>query len=82
MNLISLPSQLHLSERNIIRSSMRRGTSPDQHAAAVRDALADRLDALFDTLAADADAPTGYGGIPARYTVPTTRNIHFITAVI
>ncbi|OWR54634.1 hypothetical protein KGM_216177 [Danaus plexippus plexippus] len=73
--------KLHLSERNIIRSSMRRGTSPDQHAAAVRDALADRLDALFDTLAADADAPTGYGGIPASLFDEISEHLSFCQKV-
>ncbi|XP_041974670.1 NACHT domain- and WD repeat-containing protein 1 isoform X2 [Aricia agestis] len=60
--------KIHLSERNIIRASVRgrasQSENDDEYAASVRAAMADRFDALFDALAADADAPAGHCGIP------------------
>ncbi|KAG6463146.1 hypothetical protein O3G_MSEX013698 [Manduca sexta] len=62
--------KLHLSERNIIRASVRgraaAGAGGDeQYLERVRGALAERLDALLDSLVADHDAPPGHNGVPA-----------------
>lgn len=68
--------QLHLSERNIIRGSVRgrpNGASADEeYATGVKTALCERLDALFDALVADSETPAGYCGIPTRYYVLLT----------
>ena len=45
---------------------MRGRGADDEYAAGVRAALCERLDVLLDALVADADAPAGYCGVPAR----------------
>ncbi|GBP60160.1 hypothetical protein EVAR_41850_1 [Eumeta japonica] len=60
-------SQQHLSERNIIRASVRgaRAPSDEEYVEGVRGALAARLDTLLDALAAEHEPRAGYHGIPA-----------------
>ncbi|CAG5026572.1 unnamed protein product [Parnassius apollo] len=56
----------HLSERNIIRASVRgRPTNGDEeYAESIRAALAERLGALLDTLIAENELPAGSCGVP------------------
>ncbi|XP_063369879.1 uncharacterized protein LOC134658201 [Cydia amplana] len=59
--------KLHLSERNIIRASVRGRSAPggeDEYTEGVRSALGERLDALLDTLIGESEAPAGCNGIP------------------
>ncbi|XP_048001056.1 NACHT and WD repeat domain-containing protein 2 isoform X1 [Leguminivora glycinivorella] len=59
--------KLHLSERNIIRASVRGRSAPggeDEYTEGVRSALGERLDALLDTLIGESEAPAGVNGIP------------------
>ncbi|XP_034826007.1 NACHT and WD repeat domain-containing protein 2 isoform X2 [Maniola hyperantus] len=60
--------KLHLSERNIIRASIRgrpnNGFSDDEYTSGVKTALGERLEALFDALVSEAETPAGYCGIP------------------
>ncbi|KAL4716013.1 hypothetical protein ACJJTC_003802 [Scirpophaga incertulas] len=67
LNNLQRDLKLHLSERNIIRASIRARAAPggeDEYTRGVRTALGDRLDALLDSLVAEHDAPAGYNGIP------------------
>ncbi|XP_053618503.1 NACHT and WD repeat domain-containing protein 2 isoform X2 [Plodia interpunctella] len=67
LNNLQKDLKLHLSERNIIRASVRGRSAPggeDEYTAGVRGALGERLDALLDALVAENDAPAGYNGIP------------------
>ncbi|XP_045505088.1 uncharacterized protein LOC123701647 isoform X1 [Colias croceus] len=60
--------KLYLSERNVIRASVRgraHTAGDEEYTAGVRAALGERLDALLDALVADGDGPAGYCGIPA-----------------
>ncbi|VVC91333.1 unnamed protein product [Leptidea sinapis] len=69
--------KLYLSERNIIRASIRGrpncsnsvsgSDSEEEYTSRVRSALGSRLDAVLDTLVAEGDAPAGSCGIPTRY---------------
>lgn len=71
--IYTLYPQQHLSERNVIRATMRgRGGADDDYTTGVSAALGDRLDALLDALVTDHDLPAGYNGIPTRYTPFTT----------
>ncbi|RVE50792.1 hypothetical protein evm_004541 [Chilo suppressalis] len=57
----------HLSERNIIRASIRGRSAPggeDEYTEGVRAALGERLDALLDSLIAENEVPAGCNGIP------------------
>nr|XP_037873954.1 uncharacterized protein LOC101738342 isoform X2 [Bombyx mori] len=59
--------KVHLSERNIIRASVRgrsAASGDDEYAEGVRAALVERLEALLDALVSEHDAPPGYNGIP------------------
>ncbi|XP_050671414.1 NACHT and WD repeat domain-containing protein 2 isoform X2 [Leptidea sinapis] len=66
--------KLYLSERNIIRASIRgrpncsnsvsSSDSEEEYTSRVRSALGSRLDAVLDTLVAEGDAPAGSCGIP------------------
>ncbi|KOB64755.1 Uncharacterized protein OBRU01_23721, partial [Operophtera brumata] len=65
--------RMHLSERNIIRASIRGrpvaaggGAAEEEYTAGVRAALGERLDGLLDALVADHHAPPGHSGIPTR----------------
>ncbi|XP_059055789.1 uncharacterized protein LOC131849694 [Achroia grisella] len=67
LNNLQKDLKLHLSERNIIRASIRGRSAPggeDEYTEGVRSALGERLDALLDALIADNDVPAGYNGIP------------------
>ncbi|XP_072948147.1 NACHT domain- and WD repeat-containing protein 1 [Epargyreus clarus] len=62
--------RMNLSERNIIRASVRgrnssvSGGNDDEYTAGVRVALAERLDALLDGLVVEGETPAGYCGVP------------------
>ncbi|XP_049880287.1 uncharacterized protein LOC126376760 [Pectinophora gossypiella] len=59
--------KLNLSERNIIRASVRGRTAPggeDDYTESVRAALGERLDALLDALVAENTPPHAHDGIP------------------
>lgn len=61
--------QQHLSERNVIRASIRGRSAPggeDEYTEGVSAALGERLESLLDTLIAENDTPAGYSGIPTR----------------
>ncbi|XP_031767920.1 NACHT and WD repeat domain-containing protein 2 isoform X2 [Galleria mellonella] len=67
LNNLQKDLKLHLSERNIIRASIRGRSAPggeDEYTEGVRSALGERLDALLDTLIAENEVPAGYNGIP------------------
>ncbi|XP_063833917.1 uncharacterized protein LOC135083081 [Ostrinia nubilalis] len=65
LNNVQKDLKLHLSERNIIRASVRgRAAADDDYTESVRAALGERLDALLDALIADNEMPAGYNGIP------------------
>ncbi|XP_026490206.2 NACHT domain- and WD repeat-containing protein 1 isoform X2 [Vanessa tameamea] len=81
--------KLHLSERNIIRGSVRgragagggAGAADEEYAAGVRAALSERLDALFDALVADSDTPAGYCGIPTSLFDEVSEHLSFCQKV-
>ncbi|XP_075985298.1 NACHT domain- and WD repeat-containing protein 1 isoform X5 [Anticarsia gemmatalis] len=67
LNNLQKDLKQHLSERNVIRASVRGRAAPggeDEYTEGVSAALQERLDALLDALVADHDAPAGYHGIP------------------
>ncbi|XP_022818411.1 NACHT and WD repeat domain-containing protein 2 isoform X4 [Spodoptera litura] len=65
LNNLQKDLKQHLSERNVIRATMRgRGGADDDYTTGVSAALGDRLDALLDALVTDHDLPAGYNGIP------------------
>ncbi|XP_026728455.1 NACHT and WD repeat domain-containing protein 2 [Trichoplusia ni] len=67
LNNLQKDLKQHLSERNVIRASVRGRLAPggeDNYTEGVSSALAERLEALLDALVADNDAPAGYNGIP------------------
>ncbi|XP_045540399.1 NACHT and WD repeat domain-containing protein 2 [Papilio machaon] len=65
LNNLQKELKCHLSERNVIRASVRgRGAGDEECAEQVRAALADRLGALLDTLIADNEQPAGSCGVP------------------
>ncbi|XP_063897739.1 uncharacterized protein LOC110382914 [Helicoverpa armigera] len=70
LNNLQKDLKQHLSERNVIRASVRGRGMPggeDEYTEGVSSALGDRLDALLDALLADNLVPAGYNGIPTRY---------------
>lgn len=69
----------HLTERNIIRASLRGrpGISDEEYAETVRSALGDRLDALLDSLICEHDGPRGHNGIPASLLDELTEHLIF-----
>ncbi|KAL0811733.1 hypothetical protein ABMA28_009172 [Loxostege sticticalis] len=67
LNNLQKDLKLHLSERNIIRASVRGRAVPsgdDEYTEGVRTALGERLDSLLDGLIAENELPAGYNGIP------------------
>nr|XP_049701712.1 NACHT and WD repeat domain-containing protein 2 isoform X1 [Helicoverpa armigera] len=67
LNNLQKDLKQHLSERNVIRASVRGRGMPggeDEYTEGVSSALGDRLDALLDALLADNLVPAGYNGIP------------------
>ncbi|KAJ0171356.1 hypothetical protein K1T71_012906 [Dendrolimus kikuchii] len=67
LNNLQKDLKLHLSERNIIRASVRGRSAPggeDEYTEGVRSALGERLDALLDALINENEVPAGYNGIP------------------
>ncbi|CAH2245203.1 jg24976 [Pararge aegeria aegeria] len=77
--------KLNLSERNIIRASIRgrpnNGFSDDEYTSGVKAALGDRLDALFDALVSEAETPAGYCGIPTSLFDEVSEHLAFCQKV-
>ncbi|XP_052741482.1 uncharacterized protein LOC112050266, partial [Bicyclus anynana] len=77
--------KLHLSERNIIRASIRgrpnNGFSDDEYTSGVKTAMGERLDALFDALVGEAETPAGYCGIPTSLFDEVSEHLAFCQKV-
>ncbi|XP_060807399.1 uncharacterized protein LOC106135765 [Amyelois transitella] len=80
LNNLQKDLKLHLSERNIIRASIRGRSAPggeDEYTEGVRSALGERLDALLDALIAENEMPAGYNGIPTSLFEEVSEHLAF-----